>query len=79
MKMKEYSPIENGARLAALRGERSLEEVAAANNISVSALSMYEAGGRNPRDSVKLSLASYYGVTVSSIFYPNEFTVSEQG
>ena len=69
-----YNMTENGARLIHLRGEKSREEVASANKISVSALTMYELGQRNPRDEVKISLASYYGVHVSDIFFPTKFT-----
>lgn len=54
-----------------LRGEKRREEVAAAIRISVSALTMYELGQRNPRDDVKISLASYYGVSVKDIFFPD--------
>ena len=67
-----YNMIENGQRLINLRGQKSREEVAAANKISVSALAMYELGQRNPRDEVKISLAEYYGVRVSDIFYPRK-------
>lgn len=65
-----YDVIGNGKRLADLRGSKSREEVAAATGISASALAMYELGQRNPRDEVKCSLASYYRVPVSYIFYP---------
>ena len=65
-----YNMKANGGRLMDLRGNRSREEVAFANNISVSALTMYELGQRNPRDEVKCSLAAYYGVHVSDIFFP---------
>ena len=69
-----YSMVENGERLTALRGSKSREEVAIANRISVSALAMYELGQRNPRDDIKLSLAEYYGVHVSDIFFPEKGT-----
>ncbi len=69
---KEYNLAENGKRLVSLRGEKTREEVAFANGISVSALTMYELGQRNPRDEVKVSLAHYYGVLVSDIFFPRE-------
>jgi transcriptional regulator with XRE-family HTH domain len=65
-----YDVIGNGRRLADLRGSKSREEVAAATGISVSTLAMYELGQRNPRDEVKISLANYYHVPVSFIFYP---------
>ena len=64
--------LEIGKRLIALRGDRTQEEVARANNISVSAIGMYERGERIPRDEVKLSLAKYYDTTVQSIFYADE-------
>lgn len=58
-----------GQRLVQLRGNKTQLEVSKAVNISISALSMYELGLRNPRDSVKVRLANYYGVTVESIFF----------
>lgn len=61
--------IEIGKRLVKLRGKRTREEVAFANAISVSALTMYETGHRIPRDETKKSLAQYYNVTVDSIFF----------
>ena len=69
-----YSMVKNGERLTALRGSKSREEVAIANRISVSALAMYELGQRNPRDDIKISLAEYYGVHVSDIFFPEKVT-----
>lgn len=68
----EYNMIENGRRLIALRGQRSREQVAFDNGISVSSLAAYELGQRNPRDDVKCSLAAYYHVPVGEIFYPHE-------
>lgn len=59
----------NGRRLMELRGDRSREQVAADNHISVSALAMYELGRRNPRDEVKVALAQYYGTSVEAIFF----------
>lgn len=56
-------------KLIQLRGKKSLKEVAAANGISISALSMYEAGNRIPRDEIKIRLAKYYGRSVESIFF----------
>ena len=56
-------------KLVSLRGDKSLKEVAEANGISVSALSMYEAGNRIPRDEIKVRLAKYYGSTVENIFF----------
>lgn len=71
MNGSNYNLKENGHRLQALRGTRRREEVANATGICVSALAMYESGRRNPRDEVKCSLAKYYGVSVSDIFFPH--------
>ena len=68
----EYNLIENGRRLQELRGSMTRDEVAAAARISVSALTMYELGQRNPRDDVKCSLADFFGVRVSDIFFPEK-------
>lgn len=56
-------------KLVSLRGKKSLREVAEANGISISALSMYEAGNRIPRDEIKIRLANYYKVSVEELFY----------
>ncbi len=56
-------------RLVELRGKRSQKEVAEANNIGISTLSMYENGQRIPKDEIKISLARYYGKSVEEIFY----------
>ena len=64
--------IEIGKRLVALRGNSTQEDVARANNLSVSAIGMYERGERIPRDEVKLALAKFYDTTVQAIFYADE-------
>ena len=56
-------------KLRKLRGNRSRQEVAEACGISVSALAMYEAGERVPRDEIKL--AKFYNRSVSYIFFTN--------
>ena len=56
-------------RLIDLRGDRSQEEVAAAVNISRSALAMYETGERIPRDEIKVRLARYYNSNIETIFF----------
>ena len=61
--------IKIGKRLIELRGEKTQEKVAKDNNISVSALSMYEQGNRIPRDEVKIRLAEYYNVSVEKLFF----------
>lgn len=61
-----------GKKLATLRGTKTQEEVAKACDISVSALSMYEQDERTPRDEVKIRLASYYGVSIESLFFAKD-------
>lgn len=58
-----------GRRLKKLRGKKTREEVAEANGISLSALSMYECGLRIPRDEIKIKLARYYDKTIEEIFF----------
>ena len=58
-------------KLRKLRGNRSRQEVAEACGISVSALAMYEAGERVPRDEIKIKLAKFYNRSVSYIFFTN--------
>ena len=47
--------------------QKTQQEVASALGLSVSAIAMYEAGVRVPRDEVKL--AQYYQTTVGYIFF----------
>lgn len=56
-------------KLRKLRGNRSRQEVADACGISVSALAMYEAGERVPRDKIKIKLARYYNRSINYIFF----------
>ena len=49
--------------------QKTQQEVANAVGISVSAIAMYEAGDRVPRDEVKLALAQYYNTSVGHIFF----------
>lgn len=58
-----------GRKLKELRGNRKITDVARDLGISKSAISMYEAGARVPKDSVKAKLAKYFGVSVESIFF----------
>lgn len=62
-------PQEIGRRLRELRKGRPMQEVATANGISVSALSMYEGGQRIPRDEVKIRLAKYYRTKIEKLFF----------
>lgn len=61
-----------GDKLKALRGSRSVAEVAREIGISQSALSMYENGQRIPRDSIKIRLARYYKTSIESLFYADK-------
>ncbi len=58
-----------GKKLMELRGDRSRREVSDAVNISISALTMYESEERMPRDSIKIALANYFGVSVEWLFF----------
>lgn len=68
------NPITIGNRLRALRGEKTIKEVADDVSVSVSALTMYELGNRIPRDEIKIRLANYYNQSVESIFLPRIVT-----
>lgn len=56
-------------KLVIARGNRTREEVAAAVGVSVSAIGMYEAGARVPRDEIKVRFASYFNTTVQELFF----------
>lgn len=60
-----------GKRLTELRNEagKTQQEVANENGTSVSAIAMYEAGKRIPRDEVKVSLANYFHRSIEEIFF----------
>ena len=65
-----------GSRLRELRArsKESAREVAQAINTSESAILMYEAGNRIPRDEIKIRIAEHYCVPVESIFFPKKNT-----
>jgi transcriptional regulator with XRE-family HTH domain len=75
----EYNAIRMGNILRGLRGSKTLAEVARSVGVSPSAMQMYEAGERVPRDSIKLAIASYYQTSVASIFFSDEYTQSVPG
>ena len=58
-----------GQRLRALRGEKTVNEVANAIGVCPSAVTMYEIGDRTPRDTVKVRIAQYFSRTVQEIFF----------
>lgn len=65
------SKVKIGQRLTELRKKagKTQREVADDNGISVSAIAMYEAGKRIPRDKVKVSLANYFHRSIEEIFF----------
>lgn len=56
-------------RLIQARGNKSQRKVANDLGVSPSAISMYEQGNRVPKDSIKIKLAEYYGMTVQELFF----------
>lgn len=76
--MKKYSidSKEMGRVLKRLRGEKSIDRVAADLEISPSALRMYEDGERIPRDQIKVRICNYYDKSPISIFFVKEVHVS---
>lgn len=56
-------------RMIKARGDMKRADVCKAVGISLSALAMYEAGQRTPRDEIKVKLARLYGTTVEALFY----------
>ena len=61
--------IKIGDRLRKLRGGKTASVVAEAVGVSTSAMLMYEADERVPRDEIKVRIANYYGVSVGSLFF----------
>ena len=57
-----------GDDMRSLRGDRTVEETAAAIGISKAALLAYERGERTPNDTKKKTIADYYGVAVTGLF-----------
>lgn len=57
------------AKLRALRGDKTREEIAIACKITANAISMYETGARVPCDDVKIRLANYFNKSVQEIFF----------
>lgn len=58
-----------GQRLRDLRGDKTVEAVAMDIGVSRSAIGMYEAEERVPRDDIKIRLAEYYKTTVQELFF----------
>ena len=68
----EINVADMGQKLALLRGNKTLAEVANDLRISKSALAMYETGRRIPRDQIKIRIAEYNGKSVAYIFFNGE-------
>ena len=66
--------VQIGKRLAGLRTERGMTEMALAKElgISQSAVTMYECGRRIPRDDIKIKIAVFFGQPIEAIFYPKK-------
>lgn len=58
-----------GKKLRKLRGKRTLNEVAKKIGVSTSAMAMYERGERIPRDEIKVSIANFYDVSITDLFF----------
>lgn len=58
-----------GQKLREARGERTAEQVAKDNGISISAVYMYENDQRVPRDEIKMRLARYFKTSVEALFF----------
>ncbi len=61
--------MSTGAKLKALRGDKTQQEVAEGIGITKSALAMYERDERIPRDEVKIRIAEYFGVSLLYLFF----------
>ena len=62
-----------GAQLLDLRNAKGIsrKELAEAVGASESAVAMYELGERIPRDEMKCKIASFYGLSIESLFFAN--------
>lgn len=47
----------------------SVEEVAKACGVTGSAVQMYECGQRIPRDSIKIAMSNFFGISVQDLFF----------
>lgn len=61
--------LEVGKRLRALRGKKTLDEVAKALGVTSMAVSLWERGERIPNDDIKIKIAAHYNTTVTAIFF----------
>lgn len=61
--------MSTGAKLKALRGGKTQQEIADSIGITKSSLAMYERDERVPRDEVKVRIAAFFGVSISFLFF----------
>ena len=71
MTTAEFVSMDVASRLRYAREKKgcSAEEAAKAVGVSLSAIQMYECGKRVPRDSIKIELSRFYGVSVQRLFF----------
>lgn len=71
MTSEEFVSMDVASRLRYSRKKKgcSVDEVAKAVGVTSSAIQMYECGKRIPRDSVKVELSKFYGVSVQRLFF----------
>ncbi len=62
-------PIAERIKEARAKKGCSVEEVAKACGVTDSAIQMYECGQRVPRDSIKIAMAQFFGMTVQDLFF----------
>lgn len=67
--MSEIDQNKIGKKLKELRGKKNIVDVANDLKISPSAWSMYEAGQRIPRDSLKIRISAYFNTPIQDIFF----------
>lgn len=67
-------PVQIGKKLRSLREGKNetAGDLSSAINVSESAIFMYEAGKRIPRDEIKIRIAEHFAMPVESIFFPNK-------
>lgn len=70
--MSSIDAVKIGKKLRALRGDRTMEEIAKTLEIARSTYNMYELGLRIPEDEVKLRIARYFNLKVDDIFFDDE-------
>lgn len=62
-----------GVNIKKLREKNGISQLELSEivGVSPSSITMYECGERVPRDTIKIKIANYFGVSVESIFFAN--------